>query len=152
MDADWAGCLDTRRSTTRYVFLLGEAAVSWRSTRQQTVALSTTEAEYMAATTAAQEAMWQRDFLGELGIVQTSPAVIFTDNQSALKLMQNPVNQQQVKHMNIRFYFLREQVKKEVVRFLYVRGEEQIADSLTKSVSAHKTEWCREKMGVVRLP
>ena len=148
-DADWAGCLDTRRSTTGYVFMLGGAAVSWNSTRQQTVALSSTEAEYMAATAATQEVMWIRDFLTELGVPQKTAAVVYTDNQSALKLMQNPLHRKQVKHVNLRFYFLREQVAKEVVSFAFVRSEEQVADSLTKAVSIHKTKWCRERMGVV---
>ena len=75
--------------------------------------------------------------------------MVYTDNQSALKLMQNPLHRKQVKHVNLRFYFHREQVVKEVVSFAFVRSEEQVADSLTKAVSIHKTKWCRERMGVV---
>ena len=123
--------------------------MSWNSTRQQTVALSSTEAEYMAATAATQEVMWIRDFLTELGVPQTTAAVVYTDNQSALKLMQNPLHRKQVKHVNLRLYFLWEQVAKEVVSFAFVRSEEQVADNLTKAVSIHKTKWCREHMGVV---
>jgi len=148
-DADWAGCLDTRRSTTGYVFMLGGAAVSWCTVLQPTVALSSTEAEYLAATSATQEVMWMRDFLAELGVPQTAASVVWIDNQSALKLMQNPLHRRQVKHVNLRFYFLREQVAKQVVSFAFVRSEEQVADSLTKAVSIHKTKWCRERMGVV---
>jgi hypothetical protein len=150
-DADWAGCIDTRRSTTGYVFLLGGAAISWSSTRQQTVALSSTEAEYMAATSATQEAIWQRDFLQELGIMQQEASQVWTDNQSALKLMHNPLHRKQVKHVNLRFFFLREQIEKGVVKFSFLGTEEQVADSLTKAVSIQKTEFCRHSMGVINL-
>ena len=91
-----------------------------------------------------------RDFLTELGVPQTTASVVWTDNQSALKLMQNPLHRKQVKHVNLRFYFVLEQVAKQVVKFAFVRSEEQVADSVIKVGSIRKTKWCRERMGMVK--
>jgi hypothetical protein len=89
-DADYAGDTDTRKSTTGYVFTLNSGAVSWQSKRQPTVAASTTEAEYMAAAAAIKEALWLRKVLNDL---QLGPGTIsiFADNQSAIKLLRNPL-------------------------------------------------------------
>lgn len=75
-DADWGGCLNTRKSTGAYLFLLYGGPISWSSKRQQTVALSSTESEYMAETQATKEAIWLRHFLSEIGLFDTEPVVI----------------------------------------------------------------------------
>ena len=78
-DSDWGGCLDSRKSTGAYLFKLGGAAVSWASRRQTSVALSSCEAEYMAACMASKEAVWERSFLEELGEPRTGPVEIKSD-------------------------------------------------------------------------
>src|SRR5436305_6692729 len=91
-DVDWAGDVNTRRSTTGYVVMLNNGAVAWRSQHQPTVALSTMEAEYMALTEATKELLCMRRFLTELGYGSNNSTNLFTDNQSALALAKNPVS------------------------------------------------------------
>jgi hypothetical protein len=89
-DADWGGDADGRRSTTGYVFFVGDGAVSWNSKRQPTVALSTTEAEYMAASQSAKEAVWLRQLMADVGCVQEEATTIMCDNQGCIALAKNP--------------------------------------------------------------
>ena len=131
-DSDWGGDLDTRRSTTGYVFLLGGGAFSWCSKRQGGSALSSCEAEYTAAAQAAMEVAWQRSFLEELGLGKREPIVIGCDSQSALNLIDNPVYHERSKHIGIKFHYVREQVLKGEVEFVYVPTKFLVADDLTK--------------------
>jgi hypothetical protein len=97
-DSDWAGDVDTRRSTGGYVFLMCKAAI-WSSKLQSAPALSSTEAEYMAITRAAQEAIWLRQLLEQLGFKQDSPTKLQGDNQGAIALAKNPGDHPQSKHI-----------------------------------------------------
>jgi hypothetical protein len=133
-DADWAGDVDTRRSTTGYVFTLSGGAVSWASRRQQTIALSTTEAEYMATTEATKEACWLRLLLEDLGHSQLQPTLIKSDSQGALALVKNPVYHSRTKHIDIRHHFVREKYTDGTVNFEYCPTSDMIADILTKSL------------------
>lgn len=105
-DSDYAGDQDTRRSTIGYVFTLAKAPVSWRSTLQSTVGLSTTEVEYMAVTEAVKEAIWLHGLLDELGIGQKSIKV-HCDSQSAIHLAKNQVYHARTKHIDVRYHFVR---------------------------------------------
>ena len=100
-DADWAGNVDTRRSTTGYCFLLGNCVVSWTSRKQQSVALSSTESEYMAISKASTEAIWLRRLLYSLNCPQSAPTIIYSDNQSAIRLTENPRFHDRSKHIAI---------------------------------------------------
>ncbi|XP_070026242.1 secreted RxLR effector protein 161-like [Nicotiana sylvestris] len=100
-DSDFAGDLDKQRSTTGYVFTFAKALVSWKSTLQSTIALSTTEAEYMTITKAVKEAIWLQGLLKELGIGHKS-ITIFCDSQSAIQLAKNQVYHARMKHINVR--------------------------------------------------
>ena len=131
-DADWASDKDTRRSVTAYLFKLGGAAVSWASKLQPTVALSSTEAEYMSACAAVQEAIYLRLLLASLGYVQDGPTVIYEDNQGCIGMSQNPILHKSTKHIDIRFHFVRERVASEEVKLIYIKTQNQLADLLTK--------------------
>jgi len=131
-DADWASDKDTRRSVTAYLFKLGGAAVSWASKLQPTVALSSTEAEYMSACAAVQEAIYLRLLLASLGYVQDGPTVIYEDNQGCIGMSQNPILHKRTKHIDIRFHFVRERVASEEVKLIYIKTQNQLADLLTK--------------------
>src|SRR5271170_3957643 len=89
-DADWASDRTDRKSILGYVFTLGGGAIAWSSKKQQTVTLSSTEAEYMAVTRASQHAIWLRKFFAASGFTQTGPSRILLDNRSALDLVYNP--------------------------------------------------------------
>ena len=131
-DADWAGDMDDRHSTSGNVFLLAKGAVSWLSKKQATVALSTTEAEYVALSTATQEAIWLRRLLADVGKPLEEPIVINEDNQGAIAMAKNPVGHARTKHIDIRYHFVREGVQDGAIILKYVATGEMIADILTK--------------------
>lgn len=113
-DSDWGSdnmTHRTRRSVTGYVFYLANGPVSWSSKLQPTVALSTAEAEYMAASAAVQEAVFLRELLKSMGLPQTEATVIKENNQAAIALSNNPVTSKRIKHIDIRCHFVREKTK-----------------------------------------
>ena len=131
-DSDWASDRQTRRSVTAYVFMLGGAAVSWASRLQPTVALSTSESEYMAASAAAQEAIHLRRLMKSLGFDQDGPTTLYCDNQGAIAMSENPIAHKRTKHIDIRWHFIREVVDREEIKLTYIPTAEQAADLLTK--------------------
>jgi hypothetical protein len=146
-DADYAGDIDTRRSTTGYAFIACGGAVSWSSKRQPTVAMSTTEAEYMAAAHCIKEALWIRKLLDDLQL--PNPAIVIQcDNQGAIKLLKNPVFSIRTKHIDVIYNFARERVARKEVIIQYIRTDAMVADYLTKTVPKEKHNFCRISMGV----
>nr|KYP62106.1 Copia protein [Cajanus cajan] len=150
-DSDWAGCIDDMKSTSGYCFSLGSGVFSWSSKKQETVAQSTTEAEFIAATTAVNQALWLRKILSDLNLEQKEDTKIFVDNQAAIAISHNPVFHGKTKHFNIKLFFLREVQRDGVVTLVYCRTEEQIVDIFTKSLPASKFEILRMKLGVCSL-
>ena len=149
VDADWGGCPDTRRSTGAYIFRLGGTAISWASKRQSSVALSSCEAEYMALSQAAKEAVWLSNFVQELGVQLGEPLNIKSDSQSALALVKNPVFHARTKHIGIHYHFVRDLVWRNQISFTFCRTDQQWADALTKSVPREKLVNCLVNCGVV---
>nr|KYP46555.1 Retrovirus-related Pol polyprotein from transposon TNT 1-94 [Cajanus cajan] len=146
-DADLGGDLDTRKSTTGYIFTLGRTAVSWKSKLQNRVALSTTEAEYIAISEAAKEMIWLKNFLSELGKEQKN-APLFSDSQSAICLAKNPVFHSRCKHIQLRYHFIRELINDEELSLLKISGSENPADMLTKTVTTDKLRLCITSAGL----
>jgi hypothetical protein len=138
-DADWGGDLDTRRSTTGYIFTLNHGVVSWGSKLQATVALSSAEAEYMALCSATQEAIHLRQLVKDLGHAQDEATVIFEDNAGCIALSENPVFHKRSKHIDIKYHFIRERVASNEIKVQYVPTEDQLADLLTKGLSKQRT-------------
>ncbi|CEG45551.1 Phosphatidylinositol kinase (PIK-G3) [Plasmopara halstedii] len=136
-DADWAGDIETRRSTSGYAFMMNGGCISWKSKKQRTVALSSTEAEYMALTEATQEAIWLKTFLCELGEMRDEdPVKIFEDNQGSLALAKNPKFHKRTKHIDIRYHFVREKVEGGQVILQYCSIKDMKADMITKPITA----------------
>ena len=119
-DADWAGCPDTRKSTSGYGVFLGDNLVSWSSKLQQTVSRSSAEAEYRGVANAVAEACWLRQLLSKLHRPLQRATVVYRDNISAVYLSTNPVQHQHTKHVEIDFHFVRERVAFGDVRVLHV--------------------------------
>jgi hypothetical protein len=147
-DADFAGDVDTRRSTTAYVFVLNGGAISWSSKLQATVAVSTAEAEYMSAASAVKEALWLRKVMVDFDFDCTGPVSISCDNQAALKLLVNPVVSARSKHIDVLHHFARERVARKEVSFVFCKTEDMIADCLTKPLPRDKLSKCCEGMGL----
>lgn len=133
-DATWAGCLETRRSVTGYVFQLHGGTITWSSCKQKSVALSSAEAEYMAVSDASKEAVWISGLLGELGLGVQGPVIIYDDNQATIEIASNPKDHARTKHIDIRFHHIRERIALGQVILEYVRTNEQRADILTKAL------------------
>ncbi|CAA7020014.1 unnamed protein product [Microthlaspi erraticum] len=148
-DADFGGDLDGRKSTSGFVFLCGDTSVSWCSKKQATVSLSTTEAEYKASTLAAQECIWLRRLLEDLFEPINKPVAIYGDNQSAIKLANNPVFHARTKHIELEHHFIREKVLDGTIEALEVRSEDNVADIFTKSLPKGQFELLRSKLGMV---
>ena len=123
-------------------------AISWSSRIQSVVALSSTEAEYIAASRATQEAYWLRELLKELGHEQKTPTHLLCDNQGALALSKNPGNHSQTKHIVLRFHHIQEAVTKGDIKVEYCPTEEMTADLMTKSLGRIKHEHFVQKLGM----
>lgn len=133
VDSDHAGDIDTRRSTTGYVFLLNGGPISWNSKLQSTVALSSTEAEYMALSAATQEALWLKGILESLQYKPVSESVqILGDNQGSIKLAKNPNNHQRTKHIDVRHHFIRGAISDKQICVDHIPTEINGSDLLTK--------------------
>jgi hypothetical protein len=135
VDADHAGCIDTRRSTSGMVLKLNGSAIAWHSRRQQCVSLSTMEAETYAANMGGCEVMETRQLLAEIGFEQAAPTVLLSDNQAALDHLTNPAHRSRAKHIDVKEMWLREKAARRELKLRWIPGEQQQADMLTKPLS-----------------
>ena len=133
-DADWGGDCNDYKSTTGYLFQIGGTAVTWKSKKQSCVALSTAEAEYMALSSAAQEAVWMRELISDLRNPPATSTEILEDNQSAISMAKNPQFHGRTKHINIKYHFIREQIANGTICLKYCPTEDMLADLLTKGI------------------
>jgi hypothetical protein len=149
-DADWAGELDSRKSTTGYLFSLsGDLGVnnpiSWNSQLQKSVAISSCEAEYMAMKEAVSEAIYLANIFNylndqlDLGYLTDIPTIL-VDNESAIKLGQNPEFHKRSKHIDIQYHYIREAIQEQKVKLTYINTKSQLADILTKNVNREAFE------------
>ena len=134
-DSDWAGCSATRRSTTGYNIYLGANLVSWCSKRQNTVARSSTEAEYRALASTAAEVTWITYLFQDIGLPMTRTPLLLGDNMSALHLTKNLLFHARTKHIEMDYHFVREKVSQGSLDIRHVPSHQQMADVFTKPLS-----------------
>jgi hypothetical protein len=147
-DADWAGSEDDSRSTSGYAFSFGSGAFSWSSVKQNTVALSTAEAEYVSASEATAQAIWLWFVLDDFGEMQVEATLLFCDNMSAISMARNPVFHQRTRHINRKYHFIREALQEGVINMQFCRSEEQLADIFIKALPKDRFKQLRLKLGV----
>ena len=147
-DSDWA----VKHSTSGHSFHLGSATISWASKKQSTVALSSCEAEIMAGSEAAKEAIYLSGFLHELGVNVSEPPPLKMDNKSAIDLAYNPEHHSKTKHIERRHYFIRECVENGKLRVPFVPTDENVADFFTKPIMGKQFFSLRDKVMNVQHP
>ena len=147
-DSDYAGCKVDRKSTSGTCQFLGRSLVSWTSKKQNSVALSTAEAEYISAGSCCAQLLWMRQTLRDYGINLKSVPLL-CDNESAIKIANNPVQHSRTKHIDIRHHFLRDHVSKSDIDLSHVRTEKQLADIFTKPLDELRFCELRNELNII---
>ncbi|XP_073268730.1 uncharacterized protein [Populus alba] len=150
-DSDWGRDLDERKSTTGFVFFMGDTSFTWSSKKQSIVTLSSCEAEYVAANSAVCHSIWLRNMLKFLGFPQENPTEIYIDNRSAIALAKNPVYHERSKHIDTRHHFIREHVKNEEVQLISCNTNDQVADIFTKPLKGETFIRLKFMLGMTSL-
>lgn len=144
-DADWGGEQADRKSTSGYIMKVYGCVVSWSSNKQQCVALSSTEAEYVALARGISEGCWIKNMLTEINL-KCDNVIIYEDNQSAIYIAKNPEHHKRLKHIDLKYHFIRDKIKNRVVILRYIQSNEQVADICTKPLHKLKFENCIKKL------
>ncbi|KAI3521421.1 hypothetical protein L1887_10887 [Cichorium endivia] len=147
-DADWAKCVNSRRSVTGYCLFLGNSLISWKSKKQSTISRSSTESEYRALATVTCEVLWLLKLMRDLGLKYKVPVSLYCDNQSAILLSLNPVLHERTKHIEIDVHLVRDKVSEGVIKVVKVNSLEQIADVFTKPLGVSQHNVLSEKLGL----
>nr|GEY38285.1 hypothetical protein [Tanacetum cinerariifolium] len=146
-DADHAGCQDTCRSTSGSLQFLGDRLISWSSKRQKSVAISSTEAEYIASSGCYAQILWMRSQLTNYGL-GFNKIPMYCDNKSVIALCCNNVQHSRSKHIDIRYHFIKEHVENGVIKLYFVNTEYQLANIFTKALGIERIEFLINKLGM----
>ncbi|GJS59594.1 hypothetical protein Tco_0654378 [Tanacetum coccineum] len=146
-DADHAGCLDTRKSTSGGIQFLGDKLVSWMSKKQNCTAMSLAEAEYVALSASCAQVMWMRTQLQDYGF-NYNKIPLYYDSQSAIAISCNPVQHSRTKHIHTRYHFIKEQVENGIIELYFVRTEYQLADMFTKALPEDRFKYLVRRIGM----
>nr|GEX02311.1 retrovirus-related Pol polyprotein from transposon TNT 1-94 [Tanacetum cinerariifolium] len=146
-DADHAGCIDTRKSTSGGVQFLGDKLVSWMSKKKDCTAMSSAEAEYVALSASCAQVMWMRTQLQDYGLNYNN-IPLYCDSQSAIAILCNPVQHSRTKHIHTRYHFIKEQVENSIIELYFVRTEYQLADILTKDLPKDRFKYLVRPIGM----
>jgi hypothetical protein len=141
---------EERKAVSGYAFILDGGAVSWSSKKQDIIALSTTEAEYVAASHAVKEALWLRTLISQIFGSLTRPTTMHSDNQSAIALAKDHQYHARTKHIDIRFHFIRWVLEEGRITLVYCPTDKMVADTLTKALPSAKVKHFASELGLVR--
>ena len=146
-DSDWASDPITRKSTTGYLVKLANGVFCWNSRAQKSIALSSTEAEYMSLSDTSRQLVWICSLFEELG-VQLMPIPLCSDNQGSIFLASNPVQEKRIKHIDLRYHYIREVIRSKKIKLFFLEGAENPADLFTKNLGRIKFQKFREQLGL----
>ncbi|KAL1191224.1 Retrovirus-related Pol polyprotein from transposon RE2 [Cardamine amara subsp. amara] len=150
-DADWGGCPLTRKSLTGWFIQLGDSPISWKTSKQDNVSMSSCEAEYRALSLTVREVLWLKNLLLDFDIYQTEPIIVHCDNMAAIQLSQNPVFHERTKHIERDCHFIRDEIIRGTVATQHVSSKNQLADILTKALGRKEFEAFKVKLGIYDL-
>ncbi|EOY04259.1 Cysteine-rich RLK (RECEPTOR-like protein kinase) 8 isoform 4 [Theobroma cacao] len=150
-DNDWAEDTDDSKSTRGYCFSFGSGIFSWNSKKQEVVAQSSAEVEYIAAAAATNHAIWLRKVLQDLGFEQVKGTILFIDNKSAISIAQNPVQYGRTKHIKVKYHAIRDAIKYEKIEVKHCGTDIQLADIFTKSLGKDKFMFLRSELRICSL-
>ena len=151
-DADWAGDVDSRRSTSRILYTFGNSPIAWSSKLQPTIALSSTEVEYKVLSEAAINITYLRRLFSELQIDNKTPTPIMCDNLSSIRLVRNPILHAQTKHFDIQHHYIQEKFEDGTINVTFIPSGDQQADLLTKPLAPQKFLHNRNITSITMLP
>ena len=135
-DADFAGCVDTKKSTLGYLFTLAEGAISWKSTKQSVTTSSTMQAEFVACYEATGQAVWLKNFIPGLRVIDSisEPLTLFCDNQPAVIYSSNNKSSGAAKHIDIKYHVVKDRIQDQTISIKHIRTNAMLADPLTKGL------------------
>jgi hypothetical protein len=148
IDADWAGSVQDRRSTSGYFTFVGGNLVTWRSKKQEVVVRSSVESEYKGMAKAICEMLWIRNLMQNLHIKQVSPMKLYCDNKAACDIAHNPVKHDRTVYVEVDRHFIKEKLEEKLIEVPHVRSQDQLVDVLTKAVSNQAFNGCLDKLGM----
>lgn len=147
-DADFATCLDTRKSVSGVVLILNGGPMIWSARKQSIVSTSTTEAEYVAAFEAAKEVVWTRQILKIIGVPQMKPTTLYCDNEAAERLVTHPIFRRRTKHIEIGFHYVQQTQQNGNIDIKHISTKGQLADIFTKALVREKFITNRNELGL----